>query len=133
MSTMDTNFALDMEREERRAAGCPWRRYFARQFDFALYGLLWSLVSQWGLRLNIGGSYVMLKVLSTVVGAVLMVVIEPFLLHFWGTTPGKWLFGMEIRTPNGEKLAIRTGFYRTWQVFNGGMGRDLPNRGRYRL
>ena len=38
MSTMDTNFALDMEREERRAAGCPWRRYFARQFDFALYG-----------------------------------------------------------------------------------------------
>ena len=26
-------------------------------------------------------------------GAVLMVVIEPFLLHFWGTTPGKWLFG----------------------------------------
>lgn len=113
MSTMDTNFALDMEREERRAAGCPWRRYFARQFDFALYGLLWSLAAQWGLRLNIGGSYVMLKVLSTVVGAVLMVVIEPFLLHFWGTTPGKWLFGMEIRTPNGEKLAIRTGFYRT--------------------
>lgn len=103
MSTMDTNFALDMEREERRAAGCPWRRYFARQFDFALYGLLWSLAAQWGLRLNIGGSYVMLKVLSTVVGAVLMVVIEPFLLHFWGTTPGKWLFGMEIRTPNGEK------------------------------
>lgn len=45
MSTMDTNFALDMEREERRAAGCPWRRYFARHFDFALYGLLWSLVS----------------------------------------------------------------------------------------
>ncbi len=126
MSTMDTNFALDMEREERRAAGCPWRRYFARQFDFALYGLLWSLAAQWGLRLNIGGSYVMLKVLSTVVGAVLMVVIEPFLLHFWGTTPGKWLFGMEIRTPNGEKLAIRTGFYRTWQVFTGGMGWDIP-------
>ena len=56
-----------------------------------------------GAAANIGGSYVMLKVLSTVVGAVLMVVIEPFLLHFWGTTPGKWLFGMEIRTPNGEK------------------------------
>lgn len=46
MSTMDTNFALDMEREERRAAGCPWRRYFARYFDFALYGLLWSLAAQ---------------------------------------------------------------------------------------
>lgn len=133
MSTMDTNFALDMEREERRVAGCPWRRYFARQFDFALYGLLWSLVSQWGLRLNIGGSYVMLNVLSTMVGAVLMVVIEPFLLHFWGTTPGKWLFGMEIRTPNGEKLAIRTGFYRTWQVFTGGMGWDLPIWSWYRL
>jgi len=130
---MDTNFALDMEREERRAAGCPWRRYFARQFDFALYGLLWSLAAQWGLRLNIGGSYVMLKVLSTVVGAVLMVVIGPILVHLWGTTPGKWLFGMEIRTPNGEKLAIRTGFYRTWQVFTGGMGWDIPIWSWYRL
>ena len=133
MSTMDTNFALDMEREERRAAGCPWRRYFARKFDFALYGLLWSLAAQWGLRLNIGGSYVMLNVLSIMVGAVLMVVIEPFLLHFWGTTPGKWLFGMEIRTPNGEKLAIRTGFYRTWQMFTEGMGWNLPIWSWYRL
>lgn len=133
MSTMDTNFALDMEREERRAAGCPWRRYFARYFDFALYSLLWSLAAQWGLRLNIGEWNVMLKVLSTIVGAVLMVVIEPFLLHFWGTTPGKWLFGMEIRTPNGEKLAIRTGFYRTWQVFTGGMGWDIPIWSWYRL
>ena len=71
--------------------------------------------------------------LLIMVGVVLMVVIEPFLLHFWGTTPGKWLFGMEIRTPNGEKLAIRTGFYRTWQVFTGGMGWDLPIWGWYRL
>lgn len=133
MSTMDTNFALDMEREERRAAGCPWRRYFARKFDFALYGLLWSLAAQWGLRLNIGGLYAMLNVLSIMVGVVLMVVIEPFLLHFWGTTPGKWLFGMEIRTPNGEKLAIRTGFYRTWQVFTGGMGWVIPIWSWYRL
>ena len=133
MSTMDTNFALDMEREERRAAGCPWRRYFARKFDFALYGLLWSLAAQWGLRLNIGGLYAMLNVLSIMVGVVLMVVIEPFLLHFWGTTPGKWLFGMEIRTLNGEKLAIRTGFYRTWQVFTGGMGWVIPIWSWYRL
>lgn len=133
MSTMDTNFALDMEREERRAAGCPWRRYFARKFDFALYGLLWSLAAQWGLRLNIGGLYAMLNVLSIMVGVVLMVVIEPFLLHFWGTTPGKWLFGMEIRTTNGEKLAIRTGFYRTWQVFTGGMGWVIPIWSWYRL
>lgn len=133
MSTMNTNFALDMEREERQEAGCPWRRYFARQLDFALYGILWSLASQWGLRLNIGGSYVMLNVLSIMVGALLMVVIEPFLLHFWGTTPGKWLFGMEIRTPSGEKLAIRTGFYRTWQVFTEGMGWDIPIWSWYRL
>lgn len=133
MSTMNTNFALDMEREERQAAGCPWRRYFARHFDWALYGILWSLASQWGLRLNISGSYVMLNVLSIMIGAVLMVVIEPFLLHFWGTTPGKWIFGMEIRTPNGEKIAIRTGFYRTWQVFTEGMGWDIPIWCWYRL
>ena len=103
-------FFADAPEMQTLSAPCPWRRYFARKFDFALYSLLWSLVSQWGLRLNIGGLYAMLNVLSIMVGVVLMVVIEPFLLHFWGTTPGKWLFGMEIRTPNGEKLAIRTGF-----------------------
>ena len=88
MSTMDTNFALDMEREERRAAGCPWRRYFARYFDFALYGLLWSLAAQWGLRLNIGGLYAMLNVLSIMVGVVLDTLkqIESYLLmrHYDG-------------------------------------------------
>lgn len=126
-------FFADAPEMQTLSAPCPWRRYFARYFDFALYSLLWSLAAQWGLRLNIGEWNVMLKVLSTIVGAVLMVVIEPFLLHFWGTTPGKWLFGMEIRTPNGEKLAIRTGFYRTWQVFTGGMGWDIPIWSWYRL
>ena len=70
------------------SAPCPWRRYFARKFDFALYSLLWSLAAQWGLRLNIGGLYAMLNVLSIMVGVVLDTLkqIESYLLmrHYDG-------------------------------------------------
>ena len=48
-------FFADAPEMQTLSAPCPWRRYFARKFDFALYSLLWSLAAQWGLRLNIGG------------------------------------------------------------------------------
>lgn len=118
------------------SAPCPWRRYAARWLDLLIYGLLWNAVARCIFRLNLGsGIYAnwLFTLLDTAVGVLLMLLIEPVLLHFWGTTPGKWLFGMEIRTPNGEKLAIRTGFYRTWQVFTGGMGWDIPIWSWYRL
>lgn len=72
-------FFADAPEMQTLSAPFPWRRYFARKFDFALYGLLWSLAAQWGRPVNIGGLYAMLNVLSIMVGVVLMVVIEPFL------------------------------------------------------
>lgn len=118
------------------SAPCPWRRYAARGLDLLIYGLLWNAIARCIFRLNLGSGFYanwLFTLVDTAVGVLLMLLIEPVLLHFWGTTPGKWLFGMEIRTLNGEKLAIRTGFYRTWQVFTGGMGWDIPIWSWYRL
>ena len=36
------------EQDRIPPAGCPWRRYFARSLDLSLYGLIWSMVGQWG-------------------------------------------------------------------------------------
>ena len=32
------------------------------------------------------------------------------MLHYWGTTPGKWIFGLSVRDEGGEKLSIRTAY-----------------------
>ena len=81
-------FFADAPEMQTLSAPCPWRRYFARKFDFALYSLLWSLAAQWGLRLNIGGLYAMLNVLNIMVGVVLDTLkqIESYLLmrHYDG-------------------------------------------------
>lgn len=40
------------EKDRIPPAGCPWRRFFARNVDAGLYGLLWSMLAQWVFRIN---------------------------------------------------------------------------------
>ena len=111
------------------SAPCPWRRYAARWLDLLIYGLLWNAIARCIFRLNLGSGFYanwLFTLVDTAVGVLLMLLIEPVLLHFWGTTPGKWLFGLRVRAENGEKIAYRTAFARTWLVYTDGMGWYLP-------
>lgn len=111
------------------SAPCPWRRYAARWLDLLIYGLLWNAIARCIFRLNLGSEFYanwLFTLVDTAVGVLLMLLIEPVLLHFWGTTPGKWLFGLRVRAENGEKIAYRTAFARTWLVYTDGMGWYLP-------
>lgn len=110
-------------------APCPWRRYAARWLDFTVYDLIWNAIARCIFRMDLGSIVYanwLFSLFNTAVGVLLMLLIEPVLLHFWGTTPGKWLFGLRIRTVSGEKIAFRTAFARTWQVYTDGMGWQLP-------
>lgn len=111
-------------------AGMPWRRYFARGLDLALYGLPVTLVEMWLLRINprlMSGAASLLEMLVTTYLAIgLMLLIEPVLLHHWGTTPGKWIFGLSVRGVDGEKLSLSDAFGRTYGVFRVGMGWGIP-------
>lgn len=92
------------------SAPCPWRRYAARWLDLLIYGLLWNAIARCIFRLNLGSGFYanwLFTLVDTAVGVLLMLLIEPVLLHFWGTTPGKWLFGLRVRAENGEKIAYR--------------------------
>ena len=104
------------EKDRIPPAGCPWRRFFARNVDAGLYGLLWSMLSQWVFRIN--PENVMSNLAWTLacgyVSWLLTFVFEPVLLHYWGTTPGKWIFGLSVRDEDGEKLSIRTAYARLW-------------------
>lgn len=55
-----------------------------------------------------------------------MLFLEPLLLHLFGTTPGKAIFGFRIANPDGSHLSYIDGLERTWGVFSWGMGFNIP-------
>ena len=119
------------EKDRIPPTGCPWRRYLARNVDAGLYGLLWSMLSQWVFRINPRNFIQVMSNLAWMlacgyVGWLLTFVFEPVLLHYWGTTPGKWIFGLSVRDEDGEKLSIRTAYARLWGVFGYGNCYALP-------
>ncbi|MDO5519447.1 MAG: RDD family protein [bacterium] len=104
----------------------PWRRFFARGLDIYIYTVLWgSFIS---LILNInwlnrspGG-----ELFDVIICVVLMLVLEPLLLHFFGTTIGKWMLGLRVTDHNGKRLSYHEAFVRTRTMFVRGMGLDIP-------
>jgi len=111
----------------------PWRRLFARTLDYNLYLLPLELLCLLGFRLNpaSAGGRIATSV-SAVLAYVLMLCIEPVLLHFFGTTPGKWLFGLRITNYDGTHLTYEEGIRRTWNVIRYGYGYGAPFYNLYR-
>jgi len=56
----------------------------------------------------------------------LWVFVEAALLAAWGTTPGKWLFGVTVRTRGGAKPDFGTAVHRSLSVWWQGMRAGLP-------
>lgn len=73
------------------------------------------------------------NLLSVFIPLLLMLLLEPLLLHLWGTTPGKFLFGMKLRDSEGEKLSLSDAFFRTWGALFWGLGLNIPYFGFWRL
>lgn len=107
----------------------PWRRWMARGLDGMVLSVLFLFV--WCVPLhhflqgvsNLG---------STVMGVILMLALEPVLLHFFGTTPGKWLMGISIRNEDGAKPSWLQAWLRTWGVLRWGHGFYIPIYSIYR-
>ena len=103
----------------------PWRRYFARVIDLGICGSVWlavyALVLHWNQPRGLWTTMI-----NTYVGWGLLFLLEPLCLHFWGTTPGKAVFGISIRSETGEKLTWKEALLRTWQVFGRGYGYEIP-------
>lgn len=102
----------------------PWRRYFARTIDIVLFSFGAGLVV--GLIGAVSGSGVLLVILSIVAWVFGWIFIEAALLATWGTTPGKLLFGITLRTAQGTKLDFGTALGRAFKVWFRGLGLSLP-------
>ncbi len=105
----------------------PVRRFFARQLDYFLYSTLWigflALACNVGVYRHRSGPMVLLDI---AVPLLMMLLIEPLLLHVWGTTPGKWVLGLGVTDTEGGLLPYMDGLNRTGRVIVRGMGLRLP-------
>ena len=104
----------------------PWKRYFARYFDVTIIHLLLSFVAIVVLRIRPinGPLYTILDL--AIISHLLMIPIEGLLLHFWGTTPGKWIMGIRVESVNGGNLSISEAMLRSWNVLRYGYGFTIP-------
>lgn len=109
----------------------PWRRYFARALDLTIYTTIWFAVFFLVLRWN-PATNGFLQLFNTFLSCGTMLLIEPLLLSKLGTTPGKWLFGLELYALQGNKLTYSAAFTRTRLLFQDGLGYFIPIYSIYR-
>lgn len=100
----------------------PLRRWAARGLDELLAGLpllvlLCVVFHQNPSRMGIWVSYG---------GLLVMWLLEPLLLHRFGTTPGKWLMGLSVTDLDGGRPTISQARERTSSVLFWGLGLNLP-------
>ncbi|WP_312653761.1 MerR family transcriptional regulator [Proteiniclasticum sp.] len=104
----------------------PWRRFLARGFDLALYLTLWHAVLVKIFHVNVGERIGLIGYLDLIVIIIMMILIEPVLLHFFRTTPGKAIFGLRIENADENRLTYIEAFNRTWGVALKGLGLAIP-------
>ncbi|GHC67702.1 RDD family protein [Roseibacillus persicicus] len=96
-----------------------WRRFGGRWFDYLVYLMIFFLLVL-GLDLDL------LALWENPYFAFVFILpwlfLETVALHYWGTTPGKWLVGLKVRGPEGNKLSPGASFLRTMRVMILGMG-----------
>ena len=95
------------------------RRFWARWFDLYLYAGLWWL-ALWAAGRDIGGT--LNNPWLTLFQYVPWFVIEAFLIHRFGTTPGKWLLGIHVRNDDGSPLTLPQATRRSMRVLFIGIG-----------
>ncbi|MCK4934853.1 MAG: RDD family protein [Simkaniaceae bacterium] len=100
----------------------PWVRYWARILDYTLFSFIIGFI------LGFSQS-TLLERRPLFVGMFIIflwVFVEAFLLATWGTTPGKWLFRISVRSVDGKKPIYLASLYRSLSVWFFGVGLGLP-------
>ena len=121
-----------LERDTLPKEHFPWQRFFARLLDAQIYRSLWVLILPalgFNMLKSSRGGVLSLELLT--LGT--MFLLEPLLLSRFGTTPGKWLFGLRVTSPDGRRLTYAEGRERTAYLFWYGIRLNLPFFRLYRL
>lgn len=104
----------------------PWKRFFARTIDLALLHCVIYFIVSVVLRIRPLNTPIYTVLGFEIVIHLLWIPIEGLLLHYWGTTPGKWIFGIRIESVNGGTLPISVAMMRSWNILCSGYGLTIP-------
>lgn len=115
-------------------ANRPWQRFWARSLDLALASGAVAVTLSLAFHVSaLTMNSRALQLLVLLLEWALVFAAEPLLLSVWGTTPGKWLLGLELRDSEGRKLSRREALERLWGVLWKGYGCEIPFYGLYRF
>ena len=95
----------------------PWRRFWARDLDYMICGVLVAALLKLVPRLDVVRSPLIL---------VTMLLLEPMCLWLFSTTPGKAIFDIRVLNPEEGKLSYGDGLVRTWMVLWEGEALRIP-------
>ena len=95
----------------------PWRRFWARRFDYFLYSATITLLIH---------DFMYREGIAALLILPAMLFIEPMLLKLFGTTPGKAIFGIRVTNLDGDRLDYQTALERTWTVMWEGIAMNIP-------
>ena len=111
----------------------PWKRFFSRWIDEAILSalLFFILAVVFRIRPINGGIYSLLQ--WAIVIHLLLIPVEAVLLHYFGTTPGKYMFGMRVESVNGCNPDLQDGLRRGWAIVQYGYGFTIPFYSVWRL
>jgi uncharacterized RDD family membrane protein YckC len=99
------------------------RRFMARWFDISLYIGLWWF-SFW-----LAGRDIEALLINPFVGVTQLVpwfVVEVMLIHYFATTPGKWLLGIRVFNSDGSRLSLAQSTRRALRAYVVGIGLGVP-------
>lgn len=99
----------------------PWRRFWARWLD-SLLGSMTALT----MLMVLSDGVIPNNFWTTVLGLGLSLLLEPIQLRIFGTTLGKWIFGIRLLHRDGRKLDLGEAFRRTWQARLYGEALGIP-------
>lgn len=95
------------------------RRFWARWLDMSIYAAAWWLL-MYAIRSDIGA---MITDLWVVINLFIpWFALEAWLLHRFGTTPGKWLLGIRVLNENDSNMSLKESIWRTLRVMIAGVG-----------
>ena len=105
-----------------RSHGNAWRRFAARYYDYLLMVLLVTMgLAQFPAIEAIFHEDVFSQ--TMLMSAIMLGSVPVFalMIEIWGTTPGKWLFGLTVEQAPDDKLSYEVAIRREWGAFLEGL------------
>ena len=100
----------------------PFLRFVARILDYSLFYALFILPLFFASLLD----HDITHIICVFLVPLFWIPFETIFISLFGTTPGKALFGIQIRDANDKKLSFKTSFKRALSTWIKGLGLNIP-------